>query len=76
MFSGGLMELILLVIRSWQVIVVTIVLVLIMYLVGYVANSYHHPKSVSRARPKKAKIQPKVNVKKQSSPDDLIIEEQ
>jgi len=61
MFSQELKELLIQVIQSWQVIAVTIALVLYMYLVGYVARSYHRPRSVSRSKPKKVKPPPKDN---------------
>jgi hypothetical protein len=59
MFSKELTELLIQVVQSWQVIAVTIALVLFMYLVGYVARSYHRPRSVSRSKPKKVKSPPK-----------------
>jgi hypothetical protein len=55
MFSKELTELILQVIKSWQVIAVTVALVLYIYLVNYVARSYHRPHSVSKSKPKKVK---------------------
>jgi len=55
MFSKEMVELFIQVIHSWQVIAVTIALVLYMYLVGYVARRYHHPRSVSKSKPKKVK---------------------
>jgi Na+-transporting methylmalonyl-CoA/oxaloacetate decarboxylase gamma subunit len=58
MFSKELTELLLQVIKSWQVIAVTIALIVYMYLVGYVARSYHRPRSVSKSKPKKAKSAP------------------
>jgi Na+-transporting methylmalonyl-CoA/oxaloacetate decarboxylase gamma subunit len=61
MFSKEFTELLIQVVQSWQVIAVTIALVLFMYLVGYVARSYHHPRSVSKSKPKKAKPAPKDN---------------
>jgi hypothetical protein len=61
MFSKELTELLLQVIKSWQVIVVTIALVLYMCLVNYVARRYHHPHSVSKSKPKKVKPPPKTD---------------
>jgi Na+-transporting methylmalonyl-CoA/oxaloacetate decarboxylase gamma subunit len=61
MFSKEFMELLIQVVQSWQVIAVTIALVLFMYLVGYVARSYHRPRSVSKSKPKKVKTPPKDN---------------
>ena len=43
------------VVGSWQVIAVTVALVLYMSLVSYTARSYHRPRSVSKSKPKKKK---------------------
>ena len=55
-----LTELFFQVITTWQVLAVTVVLILYMYLVGYVARTYHRPHFVSKSKPKKvkAKAQP------------------
>jgi len=58
MFSKELTELFIQVIESWQVIAVTIALVVYMYLVGYVARRYHRPHSVSKSKPRKVKPPP------------------
>jgi len=58
MFSKELSELIVNVIMSWQVIVITIALVLYICLVNYVARSYRRPRSVSKSKPKKVKPAP------------------
>jgi flagellar biosynthesis/type III secretory pathway M-ring protein FliF/YscJ len=57
MFSEELKTLLLRVITSWQVIAVTVVLVLYFFLVSYVARLYHSPRSPLRfaAKPKKVK---------------------
>jgi len=55
MFSGGLTELLFLVIKSWQVIAMTIVVVLFLYLVNYFTHGYYRPRFVSRAKPKRAR---------------------
>ena len=47
------------VVKSWQVLAVTLVLILYMYLVTYVARTYHRPHFVSRAKPKRVKPPPK-----------------
>ena len=61
MFSNGLTELILNVIKSWQVLAVTGALILYMYLISYVSRTYHRPHFVSRSKPKpkKEKAPPK-----------------
>jgi len=46
MFSKELTELLIQVVQSWQVIAVTIALVLFLYLVSYVARSYRRPRSL------------------------------
>jgi len=58
MFSQEFTELLIQVIQSWQVIAVTIALVLFINLVGYVARSYRRPRSVSKSKPKKVKPAP------------------
>jgi hypothetical protein len=55
MFSEELTSLLFQVIKSWQVIAVTIALVIYMSLVGYAARAHHKPASVSRIKPKKQK---------------------
>jgi predicted membrane protein len=57
MFSNGVFALLLEVVSSWQVIVVTVAIILYIYLVGYVARSYHRPR-VKRAKVKKQKPEP------------------
>jgi hypothetical protein len=54
MFSKELSELLSQVITSWQVIAVTVALVLYIYLVNYAARRYRRPRFVSKSRPKKA----------------------
>jgi hypothetical protein len=53
MFSKELTELLFQVIKSWQVIAVTITLIIYMSLIGYVMRTHHKPTSVSRTKPKK-----------------------
>ncbi len=53
MFSEELANLLFQVIKSWQVIAVSVVLILYMSLVGYVMRTHHKPASVSRTKPKK-----------------------
>ena len=55
MFPRELIELLFQVIQSWQVIAITIALVAYMFLVNYVARSYHRPRAVSKTKPKKLK---------------------
>ena len=53
MFSDELAALLPQVLTSWQVLVVTVVLVLYMFLINYVARTYHRPRFVSRSKPQK-----------------------
>ena len=55
MFSREVRELLFQVITSWQVIAITIALVMYMFLINYVSRSYNRPKRVSRSRPRKTK---------------------
>ena len=70
MFSGGLRELIFQVVKSWQVIAVTVTLVLYMFLIGYVTRSYGRPRSVSKSRPKKTKSPKKTKPGPKAAPED------
>jgi hypothetical protein len=56
MFSEELVNLLLQVVKSWQVIVITIAMILYLFLVTYVARTYHRPRFVSKTRPKKPKV--------------------
>jgi hypothetical protein len=55
MISKEILPLLLQVIKSWQVIAVTVVLVFYMFLVSYAARTYHRPRRVSKTRPRKQK---------------------
>ena len=55
MFSKEIINLLLQVIQSWEVIAVTVAIILYMSLVSYVARSYHRPHAVSKTKPKKRK---------------------
>jgi hypothetical protein len=55
MFSDELMELLIQVIKSWQVIAITAALVVYMFMVSYVSRTYHRPTFVSRSKPQKSK---------------------
>jgi len=58
MFSDELSGLFIQVVKSWQVIAVTIILILYICLINYVARSYHRPRFVSQSKPKKVKTAP------------------
>jgi len=53
MFSEDLKTVIFQVIKSWQVIAVSVTLVLYMSLVGYAARAHHKPAFVSKIKPRK-----------------------
>jgi hypothetical protein len=55
MFSKEMLALLLQVISSWQVIAVTVVVLVYMSLVSYVARIHHRPHSISKNKPKKEK---------------------
>ena len=55
MFSMGLKELLPQVLISWQVWAAILALVIYMYLVGFVARTYHRPRS-SKPKRKKKKV--------------------
>jgi hypothetical protein len=57
MFSKEVFHLLVQVIKSWQVIAVTIAIVLYMSLVSYVARAYHRPRAVSKSKTKKNKAE-------------------
>jgi hypothetical protein len=63
MFSKEMMVLLIRVIGSWQVIAVTIVFILYVFLVSYVARLYRRPRPMSmfssKLKAKKAKPAPK-----------------
>jgi len=72
MFPEGLFPILIQIIISWQVIAVTIAMVLFLFLVNYVAQTYHRPRSVSKVKPQKAKIEkkPKKAKKSEASVED------
>ena len=73
MFNAEVRKLLIEVISSWQVWVVTVVLVLYVFLVNYVARLYHRPSgfgfpSRSKSKPEAAAAGPEV--------DELGLEEE
>jgi hypothetical protein len=71
MFSIELKDMLMQVISSWQVLFITGALVVYMYLVSYVARTYHRPRVASR-KPKKAK---RVKSATPASADDELLSE-
>lgn len=67
MFSQELKNLLPQILRSWQVIAVTVVLILYIFLVGYVAKIYRRPRLVSKSRPQKRKA----GAKNQGGPTEV-----
>ena len=82
MVSDELMELLIQVVKSWQVIAITVALVLYMFLVNYVARTYHRPSYVSKSRPQKSKkkavsaAKPAKKSEKESTNDELGLSEE
>ena len=79
MFSEELKNLLIQVIKSWQVIAVSIVLVLYISLVNYAARAHKKPAFVSKLKPKKKekKEKPKKEKpKKETDDEDEIHEEE
>jgi len=64
------------VIKSWQVIAVSIALVLYMSLVSYAAREHHKPAFVSKIKPKKKEKPKKEKPKKEEHGEDEINEEE
>ena len=54
-----MMDLLIQVVKSWQVLAITGALVLYMFLVNYVARTYHRPRFVSKSKPRKSKSRAK-----------------
>ena len=59
MFSEELIDLLLGVVTSWEVIAVTVALVAYFFLVFYVARLYHRPRSLSMGLKRRAPKKPK-----------------
>ena len=78
MFSEELKELLIQVIKSWQVIAVSIVLVLYISLVNYAARAHKKPAFVSKIKPKKKekKEKPKKEPPKGPENEDEIHEQE
>jgi len=76
MFSKEFMGLAFEIIKSWQVIAITVVLVAYIFLVNYVARTYHRPHFASRLKPKKSKAaKPKEVSEDENSNEALGLEE-
>ena len=58
MFNSEIRNLLIQVITSWQVLAVTGVLIVYVFLVNYVAKLYHHPRPPSFTMPKIKKQKP------------------
>ena len=55
MFSKEILSLLIQVVRSWQVIAITVAIVLYISLVSYVARMYHSPRFTSKTSKRKKK---------------------
>ena len=76
MFSEELKELLIQVIKSWQVIAVSIVLVLYISLVNYAARAHKKPAFVSKLKPKKKEKKEKPKKEKPKKDEDEIHEDE
>ena len=77
MFTKELLFFLLKVISSWQIIVVTVCLILYLSLVSYVARIYHPRRGSNfsfNARPRRQKVK-HVELPESSDDDDLGLEE-
>jgi len=72
MFSGNMVDLIIQTIKSWQVIAVTVAIVLFIFLVNYVTQPHRRRMFVSKAksRPKKTKVVKEKKKKPAAKTDD------
>jgi len=72
MFPEDTLEIFIHVIKSWQVIVVSVILVFYVFLINFTARTYHRPRFVSNSKPKKPKREATVKVKpkEKSVPDN------
>jgi hypothetical protein len=80
MFNKDLFGFLLKVITSWQIIAVTVCLIIYFSLVSYVARMYRHPRSSSDfsfdSKPRKQKARAKaVELPESSDDEDLGLEE-
>ena len=77
-FPGGTIELLKQVISSWQVIVITIAIILYLQIVFYAARSYHRPR-IKKIKIKRMKPEPAAGPEEiedgHDSNDDLGLEE-
>ena len=71
------MSMFLQIVKSWQVLAATGVIVLYIFLVNYVARAYHKPSFISKSRPKKVKAEaaPKPASEEEDSNEALGLEE-
>jgi hypothetical protein len=74
MLSNELSSLLVQVITSWQVLAITGALVVYMYLVAYVARTYHRPRMATRLKPKKVKKEKSAAPTVANSDDELLSE--
>jgi flagellar biosynthesis/type III secretory pathway M-ring protein FliF/YscJ len=58
MLAVSLVEVVKEVISSWQVLVITVVLILFLQVVFHVAKPYHRPRASKQKKPKKSKETP------------------
>ena len=66
MFSKDFFEVLTQILKSWQVLAISVALIIYMYLVSYVARSYRRPR-VKRVKIKTKKVKPVLA----ADPDDM-----
>ena len=74
MFSEEIKRLLVQVITSWQVLAVTVVIIIYIFLVNFVARTYHRPRRLSMPRIKKRKTSeaPASSAPEAASDDDEL----
>ena len=71
MLQNEVVNLLIQVIKNWQVLAITIALVLYMALVNYVARTYHQPRFVSKTKPRKSKSKAKAKSSASAITEDV-----
>ena len=72
MINGELRELILQVIKSWQVIVVTVAVLLYILLVNYVSRNHYRARSSSTRLPKPKKVKAQAPAPEEAADDSEL----
>jgi len=70
MDNSALIELLIQVIKSWQVIAITIALIFYLNIVFYVSKVHHRPRAIHKLSTKKKKDKPEPEIKEDALPID------